>query len=396
MIGGQDGLVTSIETPLRFAPPSAPFITMNEVSALPIASALAIVCVLLPVSWHWKARNTGTLLYIGWTVVANLNVMINSIIWKDTWEDLAPAWCSISVKIVVAQSVGLTAASMCINRKLYNIATLQSVSITPESKRRNMIVDLCIGILFPIMLMILHYIVQPSRYMIIENIGCWPDTSNSIVSIPLIFIWPLLICCTSFVYCVLSIRGFLRARQQFNQVLNNSGSGINLSRYFRLLALASEEILFAVPFSIYILKENLSRGSIPPWVSFDYLHRDYNTIYPTPWVLMKLDPRGFNVILVSIWVLPAGGFLFFIWFGLGGEAFTAYKSIFYKVAGLFGIKPKPVAAPTSRWQNQQLVSNTSSMPAQDRGRFPSLPDLDESDEKRSPDDDLEVGRSRAV
>ena len=62
---------------------------------------------------------------------------------------------------------------MCINRKLYNIATLQSVSITPESvsavgviilaviddemqKRRNTIVDLCIGVLFPIIVTVLR------------------------------------------------------------------------------------------------------------------------------------------------------------------------------------------------------------------------------------------------
>ncbi|CUA71266.1 Pheromone B alpha 3 receptor [Schizophyllum commune H4-8] [Rhizoctonia solani] len=205
-----------------------------------------------------------------------------------------------AVKIVIGQSIGITAASMCINRKLYNIATIQSVSITPESKRRNMIIDLCVGVLFPIIVMALHYIVQQSRYAIIENIGCWPATENSLVSIPLVYMWPLFICCTSFIYCVLSIYGFLKARQQFNQVLSNSGSGITLSRYFRLLALASEEILFGVPFAAYILKANLSQGSIPPWVSFDYLHREYNTIYPTPWESLKLDPRGFNVVLAPV------------------------------------------------------------------------------------------------
>ncbi|KDN45777.1 hypothetical protein RSAG8_04610, partial [Rhizoctonia solani AG-8 WAC10335] len=369
---------------------------MNEVSGIPIASALAIVCVLLPVSWHWKAKNTGTLLYIGWTVVANLNIMINTIVWRDSFVDYAPAWCSISTKIIVGQSIGLTAASMCINRKLYNIASLQSVTITPESKRRNMIVDLSIGILFPIIVMVLHYIVQPTRYIIFENIGCWPNSSSTLVTIPLTFMWPLLICCTSFIYCVLSIRGFLKARQQFNQVLHNSGSGINLSRYFRLLALASEEILFAVPLAVYILKENLTRSDIPPWVSLDYLHRDYNETYVTPWEVLIQDQKIFTLIMISIWVLPAGGFLFFIWFGLGGEAFATYKSIFYKIVAPFGIKPKPRVVPTSRWQNQQLASHTSSMPTQNRARFPSLPDLDESDEKRSPDDDVEAGKTRAV
>ncbi|CAE7159125.1 unnamed protein product, partial [Rhizoctonia solani] len=385
--------IPNADTPLHSVPSRAP--TMSEVSGLPVACGFAIVCVLLPVSWHWKAKNTGTLLYIGWTVVANLNLMINSILWKDSVEDFAPAWCTISAKIIAAQSVGLTAASMCINRKLYNIATIQSVSITPESKRRTMIVDLSIGVLFPIVVMALHYIVQPSRYLILENIGCWPDTSVSLVSIPLVLVWPLIICSASFIYCVLSIRGFLKARQQFNQVLNNSGSGINLSRYFRLLALASEEIIFAVPLSAYFLKVNLSRGAPPPWVSFDYLHRFYYITSAVPWAYLKLDQESFTSMLISFWVVPAGGFLFFVWFGLGGEAFATYKSIFLKVIGLFGIKPKPRAASAPRWQNQ-LASNTSSMPAHDRGRFPSLPDLDDSYEKKSQIDDLEAGKTHAV
>ena len=63
--------------------------------ALPIANAFAIVVVLLPVSWHWQAKNTGTLLYIGWMVISNLNLLINSVLWRGTTEDFAPAWCTL-------------------------------------------------------------------------------------------------------------------------------------------------------------------------------------------------------------------------------------------------------------------------------------------------------------
>ncbi|KAG8687519.1 a-factor receptor [Ceratobasidium sp. 423] len=363
---------------------------------LPICNALAIVLVLLPVSWHWKAKNTGTLLYIGWTVLGNLNFMINTIVWRGSYEDLAPHWCDISSKIVIGQSVGLTAASLCINRKLYNIATIQSVSITPASRRRTMMVDLFLGIVFPIIVMGLHYIVQPTRYNIIENIGCWPNIYNSLLAIPMVFMWPIIISCASFIYCSLSIRGFLKARQQFNQVLNNSGSGINMSRYFRLMALASEEMLFSIPFASYLLKQNLTLAKQVPWTSWADTHQYYDTtIWKSPWILIKANQPSFNAVMVSLWVLPAGGYLFFIWFGLGGEAFAAYKSMFYTVMKPFGIKPKPKAAPTSKWQNQQLVSNTSSMPAQDRVILSSIPDLDESGEKGALNDDLEAGKIHA-
>ncbi|CAE6529607.1 unnamed protein product [Rhizoctonia solani] len=359
------------------------------VPALPICNALAIVLVLLPVSWHWKAKNTGTLLYIGWIILGNLNIMINTIIWRGSYEDLAPRWCDISVKIIIGHSVGLVAASLCINRKLYNIATLESVTITPESKRRDAIVDLCVGILLPIIVMVLHYVVQPTRYNIIENIGCWPnlvaDVHTTLLTIAMVYIWPILISCVSFIYCTLSIRGFLKARRQFNQVLSHSGSGINISRYFRLMALASEEILFSIPFATFLLKQNVTLAKQIPWISWEDTHKNYNTILKTPWALLKSSEPSFNAVMISLWVLPAGGFLFFIWFGLGGEAFVAYKSMFYTIAAPIGIKPKPNAAPT-----------TTCAPSRNPGRDLSLPDLNEVGEKRPSNEDLEAGKTYAA
>ncbi|ELU36720.1 STE3 domain-containing protein [Rhizoctonia solani AG-1 IA] len=381
----------------------APLVTMEPFPAIPIANGVAIVLVLLPISWHWKARNIGTLLYIGWTVLGNLNWLINTIVWRGTWEDLAPRWCDICTCWVFwpqsgMRSVGLTAASLCINRKLYNIATIQSVTRSPKS---------CVYRSSPLQLItFLDYVVQPTRYNIIENIGCWPKHSigdtfdydmanhyrNCIIHLlrcVLVYVGPSHP--TEFPLG-LAIRAFLKARQQFNQVLNNSGSGVNMSRYFRLMALATEEMLFTLPFAIYILVMNLTQAPMIPWISWEDTHQDYNTIWKTPWILMKASQQNYNTMMINLWVLPAGGFLFFVWFGLGGEAIASYKAAFYKVAGLFGIKPKPKTAPASRWQNQ-LVSNTSSVPTRDNARF-SLPDLNEVEGKRSSEEDLEAAKIR--
>ncbi|CAE6372428.1 unnamed protein product [Rhizoctonia solani] len=368
---------------------------MEPFPAITISNAIAIVLVLLPISWHWRAKNIGTLLYIGWTVLGNLNWLINTIVWRGTWEELAPRWCDFSSKIIIGQSVGLTAASLCINRKLYNIATIQSVTRSPKSKRINDIVDLCLGILLPIIVMALHYVVQPNRYNIIENIGCWPPSQPTLLTVPMTTIWPIIIGTASFIYCGLSIRAFLSARQQFNQVLNNSGSGVNMSRYFRLMALATEEMLFTLPFAIFLLVTNLTRFPVVPWVSWEDTHLDYYKVIKTPWILLRADPMSYNTMMINLWVLPAGGFLFFIWFGLGGEAIASYKNAFWKVAGLFGIKPKPKTVPASRWQSQ-LASNTSSAPSRAHAQLQSLPDLEENEPKRSSEEDLEAAKAHAV
>ena len=61
--------------------------------AFPVLCALAIVLVLLPLPWHVKARNTGTLMHAGWTILGNIVFLVNSIVWAENTNDLIPLWC---------------------------------------------------------------------------------------------------------------------------------------------------------------------------------------------------------------------------------------------------------------------------------------------------------------
>ncbi|CAK5271550.1 unnamed protein product [Mycena citricolor] len=68
------------------------------------------------------------------------------------WNTLnvAPAWCEISIRIIMGASVGLPAASLCINRRLYNIAIVRSVVVTKAEKRRTVLIDSMIcGVFLP-------------------------------------------------------------------------------------------------------------------------------------------------------------------------------------------------------------------------------------------------------
>jgi pheromone a factor receptor len=57
---------------------------------------LAILFVLLPSSWHWKARNVPTLLLIFWLLAYTVPQAINSVVFYNTWDDVAPIWCDVS------------------------------------------------------------------------------------------------------------------------------------------------------------------------------------------------------------------------------------------------------------------------------------------------------------
>lgn len=62
----------------------------------------------------------------------------------------------IAAKIIVGTAVGIPAASLCINRRLYHIASVRSVTVTKAEKRRQIMVDLAIGLGLPILEMILR------------------------------------------------------------------------------------------------------------------------------------------------------------------------------------------------------------------------------------------------
>ena len=108
-----------------------------------------------------------------WVGLGCLLQCINSIIWNKNVINRAPVYCDIcelldesslenslihhhptATRIQVALNVAIPACSLCINRRLYKIATMKLVMSTSSEKRRAVIYDLAIGIGIPILQMI--------------------------------------------------------------------------------------------------------------------------------------------------------------------------------------------------------------------------------------------------
>ena len=59
-----------------------------------------------------------------------------------------------ATRIQTGLNAALPACSLCINRRLYKIATTKSVVFSPSERRRAMIYDILIGVGIPILQMI--------------------------------------------------------------------------------------------------------------------------------------------------------------------------------------------------------------------------------------------------
>ncbi|KAL4070136.1 pheromone A receptor-domain-containing protein [Scleroderma yunnanense] len=304
----------------------------------PIFAFFGFSLVLVPLPWHLQASNAGTCMYIAWTALACLFQFVNSVIWRNTALNVAPVWCDITAKFFIGASVGIPSAGLCISRRLYKIAVIKSVSVTREDKRRAMIVDLFITIGIPVVVMALHYVVQGHRFDILEDVGCWPAIYNALPAYFLVFMWPTLLGCVSFVYSALTLRAFYKRRLEFSHLVASNNS-MNASCYVRLMLLACIEMASTIPISIVSLYISNKGVPLQPWISWADTHYNFSFVGLVPAVTWMSDPNYKASIEMTRWLFPACALLFFSLFGFASESRKHYCAGILFVAAFFGYKP---------------------------------------------------------
>ncbi|KAG7528450.1 hypothetical protein FFLO_06159 [Filobasidium floriforme] len=301
---------------------------MSEQYIFAFFSAISIPLVLLPSAWHWRSRNTGTLLYIGWVLVANITYFLNTVIWWDNTENLAPVWCDICIKLQIGIAPGLLSASLCINRRLALISLSKSPSMSRRAARMNLIIELCLGLGLPAAIMAASYVVQPHRFDIAEGLGCFSQPYPVLAAVFLVLLWPVLLSFVSSGY-VVAVSSFIRRRLQFSTFLKTNQSGLTTSRYLRLVALATSDLLISLPLAIFYLVEFTQHLS--PWISFDWIHLDFHVVNAFDSTYMARNPDIATRLFLPRWLAPLSAIAFFAFFGLAEDALADYVSIYERI-----------------------------------------------------------------
>nr|GAT61196.1 pheromone B alpha 1 receptor [Mycena chlorophos] len=290
----------------------------------------------IPLAWHLEAYNVGTCMYMLWTGFACIILGVDSIVWKDNVLDLAPRWCDFSTHFLNGYNLAIPACTLCINRRLYQIASVRTVMKTKAQKRREVIIDLCIALGLPVLQIPLQYIVQGHRYNIYEDIGCLGETYETWVSILIFHLPPIILGCVSAVYCTLSIRAFYASRQQFKELLASANKNLNLNRYFRLMAVAAIDILFTIPLALWVLCADVI-PNLGPWISWDNTHSNFSRVAQFP----GIEWRSVKLLVASLettrWATVFCAFIFFAFFGFADEALKHYRNAFSSVTRKMGL-----------------------------------------------------------
>jgi len=355
----------------------------NQVFA--VFAFLSFILVSIPLPWHLEAWNTGTCLSILWTGTGSLILSINAIIWDGNTVNWAPVWCDITTKLMIGLAVGIPAASLCINMRLYTIASIRSVTFTKDDRRRAILIDLAIGVGIPVLVMTLHYIVQGHRFDIVEDVGCRPFTFNTPLAYPLVILPPLVIGLISGVYSVLIIRAFYLRSVEIKAVMSTNNT-ITFHRYFRLMALATVDLLITIPFSAFIIYANFKFGKVSPWISWDHTHHGFSRIIQIPAHFWRNEPVAQFAMEFSRWSVVACGFVFFMFFGFADEARRNYRRVYARLASRLGTKVASTSTGSLGTQNLPVQSipvfvsrevihaSDSRTSFSDTNTLPSLPD----------------------
>ncbi|KAH9943674.1 putative fungal pheromone GPCR, STE3-type [Amylocystis lapponica] len=312
--------------------------------AMPFASFLAAVVVLVPLPWHWRARNIPTLSMICWLFVVNVINVVDTIVWARDAIVRLVVWCNITTKIGVGANVALPAACFCLCMHLESVASGRRTRITASDKRRQTIVDLCICVGIPIIYMALHYIVQGHLFDIVEGFGCRAEDYVSIPEFFLMWLTPILFCIGTFIFSGFAFVHFYHRRASFAQHLAHTTSALTPARYLRLMAMSLVEMFWAIT----IITINLSfeyRAGLRPWISWDNVHSDFSRIGQFPLILLPASTLRWTSFLW--WSTPISAYIFFIFFAFGQDALQEYGACAQWVGRtVFRMKPdaKPLAS----------------------------------------------------
>jgi|ERR1711939_237254 len=287
---------------------------MADVAYL-LFSALAVVFNIAPLCWQIEHRNSGPICLGIWVIVANLNSLVNGIIWRNDAINRAPVFCDIAVKLAMAAPLGILASDISILMLLARVVGPGARMVSERDRRRRAIIDYAFCFGFPTFVIATHIIYQPFRFGIAKTVGCL---------LTLVQTWPTWVCfliwnpLLSFIGCLLAFYvayRLVRHRRDFKRLMDSSDSVLTTSRFARLGLLSTAFVTFNLSLSIYNLTRILP--TIGPYIKYDwnYIHSDFNYVAYSPFQSQAAFSDWSNII---------AGVLVMVFFGFGGEAVSYY------------------------------------------------------------------------
>ncbi|KAF5388625.1 hypothetical protein D9757_004785 [Collybiopsis confluens] len=299
-------------------------------------SFLGFILVLIPFSWHLKAKNTGTCLFMAWIGSACLVFSINSMLWNGTADNFAPIWCGISAKFSVGASTAIPAVSLCINLRLWLTVTDR---IKILEKRGMFLLEISLGLLVPLADIGFQYIVQERWFNIYGGFGCRAVSANVLLTYLLLSAPQLVLGIFSMIFCILTLVAYHRMNRtmlgaRLSTVFNRRKT---LSTLFLLfLFLGGFAAVLGIVYAIFVVYFNARPSTssdqfehpFAVWKSWDSIHTNASAVTEFNEAEWRGDVMTELLLEADRWIFVVLAFIFFLFFGFTSEARRRYRMFF--------------------------------------------------------------------
>ncbi|KAK2853246.1 hypothetical protein FQN49_005262 [Arthroderma sp. PD_2] len=285
-----------------------------------------LVCI-PPLIWHCRNGNFPASCLIVWILTQNLFNFINPLIWPD--DDVSSWWmgygyCDIQSKLITGAGVGIVGPLVCIFRSLAKVLDTERATLVPSKgdRRWNIAFEAIYCVVIPVVIMVLHFIIQDSRYFIYGIVGCMPAYHSSWVSFVVGYIWPPIILIVACFYCALVLYRLIKYQREFSRLVS-SDSSTSKSKFIRLLTISLVLLLGSLPAQFYVFYSNIT--SYKPWAPYSWTE-----VHGPHWGEIVTFPMH-GQVYYDRWIQAAAGFLLFLFFGIGHDAMMMYRAILLKL-----------------------------------------------------------------
>ncbi|KZV66404.1 STE3-domain-containing protein [Peniophora sp. CONT] len=316
----------------------------------PIASILAASMLLLVFSTNLirQSWNLGLAFLCFWLFLENLADGINAIIWADNADIKLYVYCDIVTHLQIITSVVKPMSTLIITRRLHLIIGQQSTEISEKTaQRRNAIIEWALGLVIP--LIVGGPFFQQLRFEVLEGSGCSNSQDGSILDILLIWSWTVIPPLASVtIYYPRVVWLFYRQSRYNNRFLHNNS--VSRANYFRIVALASIDILLTLPIGIAslvpVVTEGISLGLLSFYPGWTYDHTAWEPESYSYGLLVASGASTRAEQYLSLWTSPILAFAIFGLFGVTSEARASYWRATCVVGSWFGWKLTPCVSET--------------------------------------------------
>ncbi|VDB84968.1 unnamed protein product [Peniophora sp. CBMAI 1063] len=339
---------------------------------LPVANILCAGCLFLLLVMNVLRRSHA------FNVVVNLlsfslfwETLLNGIgmiVWANDANIKAHAFCDIVSHVNMFNLVAKPAYTLLLSRQLKNIVAVRTVRpISSVQRKEDLMFEIGIGVILPALCAgPLYYVVQPSRFSIIEGFGCADVIAMNGVTLMTIYLWLFLLPLFSVLFYFPRIVLFLyRHSRLYKQIYGPSRREqthdipwATQEHGRRLFILGCLDILLSLPVGLLIIIVDVA-GAIQDGTFSFYpgWHEIHTNWQPRAIIYADLPLMGWPGLVDFYFSKSSSivlGFCIFALFGWTKQTRATYVQLFWGVLGVFGKKktmhdPSVTELPTIRF-----------------------------------------------